>query len=216
MEIKNTKITTTGYSSFLIEKSSTIYIDPYNLEQNPKKADIILITHSHHNHCDLKSLKKIVKKNTIIIATPDSQSRLLNFDFPIQLELIEPGEEIKIKNTKILATHSYSTNNPSHKKENNFVGYLIKFKDLLIYHAGDTDVIPEMQKLTGYKNKKKYFIAILPIGAKNTMSPEEAIIATKKIKPDLIIPMHYSENKNIIKDFEDLCKIEEINFKILN
>ena len=121
MKIKDTNITSTGHAGFLIENKSTIYIDPYNLKESPKKADIILITHSHHEHCSLKDLKKIVKENTIIIATPDSQSRLLNFKVPIHLELIEPGEEIKIKNIKILATPAYNIDKPFHKKEDKVV-----------------------------------------------------------------------------------------------
>jgi len=215
MKIRDTEITTTGNSSFIIKKNSIIYIDPYHIKTTVEKADIILITHSHHDNCNLEDLKKIVKKNTIIIATPDSQSRLLNFNIPIHIELIEPGEEIAIRNIKILATPAYNINKSFHKKENNFVGFLIKYNNLIIYHAGDTDEIPEMQKLTGYKNKEKYFIALLPIGGKDTMSTEEAINVTKKIKPDLVIPMHYKENENPIKEFTELCKLEEINFKIL-
>ncbi|MCK5604370.1 MBL fold metallo-hydrolase [Candidatus Pacearchaeota archaeon] len=215
MRIRGTEITTNGHASFLIEKHSNIYIDPYHLKENPKKADIILITHSHHDHCSLRDLKKIVKENTIIIATPDSQSRLLNFDFPIHLELIEPGEEITIKNMKILAVPAYNTNKSSHKKENNYVGFLINTKDLLIYHSGDTDVIPEMQKLTGYKNKNKFFIAILPIGGKETMSSAEAVEASKIIKPDLTIPMHHLEDNEAIQEFQDLCEIEKIDYQIL-
>lgn len=215
MRIRGTEITTSGHASFLIEKYSTIYIDPYRLKENPKKADIILITHSHHDHCSLRDLKKIVKENTIIIATPDSQSRLLNFDFPIHLELIEPGEEITIKNTKILAIPAYNINKSFHKKEHNFVGYLIKTKDLLIYHAGDTDAIPEMQKLTGYKSKDKFFITLLPIGGKHTMSAKEAVSVNKMLKPNLAIPMHHLENNEAIEEFKDLCEAENINYKIL-
>jgi len=58
MKINNTEITATGHSGFLIEKQYTIYIDPYNLKENPKKADVVLITHSHHDHCSLKEFKK--------------------------------------------------------------------------------------------------------------------------------------------------------------
>ncbi len=215
MRIKDTEITTNGHSSFLIEKNYTIYIDPYALKENPKKADVILITHSHHDHCSLKDLKKIIKENTIVIATPDSQSRLLSFKANIHLELIEPGEEITIKNIKILAVPAYNINKSFHKKENNFVGYFIKSKDLIIYHAGDTDFIPEMQKLTGYKSEEKYFVALLPIGGRYTMSPEEAISLSKILKPDLVIPMHHWENKKVIEDFRELCEIDGINFKML-
>ena len=50
----------------------------------------------------------------------------------------------------------------------------MKINNLIIYHAGDTDLIPEMQKLTGYKQPGKEFVALLPIGGRFTMNVEEA------------------------------------------
>ena len=48
-----------------------------------------------------------------------------------------------------------------------------------------------MQKLTGYKQQGKSFVALLPIGGRFTMSAEEAAEAAKIIKPTLAIPMHW-------------------------
>ena len=72
-----------------------------------------------------------------------------------------------------------------------------------------------MQKLTGYKSKEKFFIALLPIDGKYTMSAEEAVEVSKIIKPDLTIPMHHWENEKTIEVFKDICKAEKISYKII-
>jgi L-ascorbate metabolism protein UlaG (beta-lactamase superfamily) len=98
------------------------------------------------------------------------------------------------------------------------VGYVIKLDDIIIYHAGDTDVIPEMQKLTGHKKNGSEFIALLPIGGRFTMNVEEALEAAKIIKPNLAIPMHYGSlagSKDDAEEFVKLCKDEGINAEIL-
>ena len=94
----------------------------------------------------------------------------------------------------------------------------MKTNDVIIYHAGDTDNIEEMKKLTGYNQPDKKFVALLPVGGKYTMNSEEAFEVAKKIKPFLAIPMHYGSiigTKEDAEDFLKLCKDEKINAEIL-
>ena len=95
---------------------------------------------------------------------------------------------------------------------------MIDFSGTRIYHSGDTDLIPEMQKLTGHNQAKKKFIALLPIGGRFTMSVEEAFEAVKLIKPSLVIPMHYGSvvgSEDDAKEFVELCEEEGIDAKIM-
>ncbi|PIO01484.1 Zn-dependent hydrolase, partial [Candidatus Pacearchaeota archaeon CG09_land_8_20_14_0_10_30_9] len=113
---------------------------------------------------------------------------------------------------------AYNIDKPFHPKEEGLVGYLIKINEVIIYHAGDTDLIPEMQKLTGYNQQDKKFIALLPVGGRFTMSAEEAFEAAKIIKPTIAIPIHWGSIIGSIKDaeeFKELCKTEGINVEIL-
>ena len=90
--------------------------------------------------------------------------------------------------------------------------------DVIIYHSGDTDLIPEMQKLTGYNHKGKTFVALLPVGGRFTMSAEEAFEAARVIKPSLVIPMHWGSiigSKEDAEEFYELCQEGGINCKIL-
>lgn len=218
MKIKDIEIKWLGHSGFLIKNSKVIYIDPYNIKNNSEKADLILITHSHYDHCSFADMNKIIKEGTKIIITADCQSKITRFKVPIRMEIAEPGQELTFGDIKISALHAYNLDKHFHPKEENWVSYLIKTKDLLIYHAGDTDVIPEMQKLTGHKQPDKKLIALLPIGGRFTMSAEEAAEAAKLIKPSLAIPMHYGSiigNQEDAEEFAELCREENIDVKIL-
>ncbi len=212
MEIGEVKLEWLGHSGFLIKNSKVIYIDPYNIKHD-EKADLILITHSHYDHCSVADLNKIVKEGTKILLPADCQSKITRFEVPIQIEVVEPGQEIEFGDIRISTIPAYNVDKPFHAKEEAWMGYLIKINNILIYHAGDTDIIPEMQKLTGFKQEGKKFVALLPIGGRFTMSVEEAVEAAKLIKPSLAIPMHYGSiigNENDADEFVKFCKGEGI------
>src|SRR3989339_866544 len=193
MKIGDVEIKWLGHSGFLITNSKVIYIDPYNIKEDLVKADLILITHGHYDHCSFADIQKIVKDGTKIILTADSQIKISTFP-------------------------AYNINKHFHAKNEDLVGYLIKMHDVLIYHAGDTDLIPEMKKLIGYKQEGKKFIALLPVGGRFTMSAEEACEAAKIIKPTIAIPMHYGSivgSEEDALEFVELCEEEGIQAKIL-
>ena len=218
MKIENIELNWLGHAGFLIKNSKVIYIDPYNISENLPKADLILLTHSHYDHCSVADLKKIVRNGTRIIAPADCQSKITRFDQPIKIDIIEKDQNLDYEGIKISAIPAYNVDKPFHSRDESWLGYLIKINNILIYHAGDTDLIPEMQKLTGHKQKDKKFIALLPIGGRFTMSVEEAHKAAKLIKPNLVIPMHYGSIVGSIddaKEFCELCTEDKIECEIL-
>ncbi len=217
MKFGNIEMKWLGHSGFLIKDQRVIYIDPYNIKDGLEKADFILLTHSHYDHCSFQDMSKIVKEGTKIIATADCQSKVARFNVPIDIHLVEPNQEIAFGDLKISTLPAYNVDKNFHPKEEGWVGYLLKLNGLLIYHAGDSDSIPEMQKLTGHKNDKT-LIALLPIGGRFTMSAEEAAGAAKLIKPDLAIPMHYGSvvgSQSDAEEFRELCEEEGIKVEII-
>lgn len=91
--------------------------------------------------------------------------------------------------------------------------------NISIYHSGDSDIIPEMQKLTGYSGGNGEFIALLPVGGRFTMTAEEAAEAAKIIKPSLAIPMHYGSiigSNDDAEEFIQLCAENGIKAKALD
>jgi len=218
MKINGVELNWLGHAGFQIKNSKVIYIDPYNIKDGLEKADIILITHSHYDHCSFADLDKIIQEGTRIIATADCQSIIAKFKIPLKIELVEPGQEFEFYGIKVSTLPSYNVDKHFHPKAEGWVGYIIKIGDIIIYHSGDTDKIPEMQKLTGYKQQGKEFVALLPVGGRFTMSAEEAAEAAEIIKPTLAVPMHWGSvagTEADAKEFVELCKEADIRAEIL-
>ena len=95
------------------------------------------------------------------------------------------------------------------------MGYIIKHGNVIIYHAGDTDKIPEMEKLTGYAKDGNEFVVILPISGSYVMTAEEAAEVASMLNPAMAIQMHYGAGvAGTVEDaqrFVRLCK--EVNIK---
>jgi L-ascorbate metabolism protein UlaG (beta-lactamase superfamily) len=205
-----------GHSGFLIKTPTRILaIDPYNISDKVPQADIILITHSHYDHCSLIDIKKIAKPNATIIITADSQSKITKCE-NVKMEIIEPGDKLDIANIKIEAVPAYNIRKSYHEKREGWLGFLIKTEKTIIYHAGDTDKIPEMKNLTGYGRQDTKFITLLPVSGKFVMDAEEAAEVASLLNPDLAIPIHYGAGVagtlDDAKNFKELCK--QINIKV--
>ncbi len=220
MEIKGVKIDYLGHSGFLISNGNgkNIAIDPYNVSDKVKNIDLILITHSHYDHCSIKDIEKIKKAGTTAIIPADAQSKITKVE-NINMQIIEPGDELTFGNIKIEAIPAYNVDKEFHSKREGWMGFVIKFKDVIVYHAGDSDRIPEMSKLTGYGKHGNEFVALLPVSGKYVMDAEEAADVASLISPDLAIPMHYgagvSGTENDAERFVKLCKEKGLNARIL-
>ncbi len=105
------------------------------------------------------------------------------------IKVIKPEDEITFDDIKIKTVDSYNTEQGSSTRKVHHkgygVGYLITIESKTIYHAGDTDFIPQMRELGDID------VALLPIGGKFTMDIHEAVDAAIAIKPKIVIPMHY-------------------------
>ncbi len=219
MEIGELKIEFLGHSGFIISNAKKrIAIDPYNVSERAGKVDFILITHSHYDHCSIKDITKLAKEGTIIVVSADSQSKITKID-NVEMQIIEAGEELEFDDVRVEAIPAYNIGKEFHPKKEGWLGYLVKLNDAVIYHAGDTDKIPEMINLTGYGKLGKDFVALLPVSGKYVMSAEEAAEAASLINPSLAIPMHYGAGVagtiDDAKSFLKLCEENGINAKML-
>ena len=197
MDFEGIQITWLGHASFRINANDRIiYIDPFQLDGG-EEADLILITHDHHDHCSPDDVKKIHKEGTMIISGGNCELNVDNIQ-------IKPGEEKEFEGIKIKAVPAYNVGKEFHPKEKNYVGFIVEINGKRIYHAGDTDLIPEMDVIAAD-------IAMLPVGGEYTMDAREAAEATKKINPSIAIPMHYGSivgELNDAKEFSRLCECE--------
>ena len=145
------------------------------------KADLILVTHEHHDHLDPNAIKTLSKNDTIVIANPNS-AEILGYGIAMK-----NGDKRSIDGIEIQAVPAYNVSPDRlqfHPKGRDN-GYVLNIGGLKIYIAGDTEVIPEMSAL------KDIDIAFLPCNLPYTMTPDQLIDAAGIIKPKVLYPYHY-------------------------
>jgi L-ascorbate metabolism protein UlaG (beta-lactamase superfamily) len=197
----NIKINT--HSSIQIDDMA---FDPYDADKIKFKAKYIFITHTHYDHLDIPSIKSFSNKKTIFIAPYDAKETLeLHFDNKIIY--VKPYDEINLETCQVEVLPSYNINKDFHKKESNWVGYKV-IKDGVVYAVlGDTDATPELENL------KAIDVLFVPIGGTYTMNAKEAAALSNKIKPKLVVPVHYgtvvgtkADEKEFLKNLDKKIK----------
>ena len=198
-----------GHASFEIKAGDKIiYIDPSEGEYKDK-ADLILISHSHDDHCQPSKVKNIRKEDTLVIAPADCALKVGG-----SVKSLKAGEKSSFGDVTVEAVSAYnykrfrSPGNPFHPKGFG-VGYLVTVGNRTIYHAGDTDFIPEMRDL------RNIYLALLPSGGTYTMDNPEVAEAALAIKPEFVIPMHRwnTDPNEFKKDVEAKSKIKVVILK---
>lgn len=180
-------------AAFRIEDGGKqIYIDPFMLpSKDLPKADIIFISHAHYDHFSSKDIEKIKKDGTMFVAPKDVATELKG-----EVKVVAPNQRFELGKLKVKTIPSYNITKNFHPKSNNWVGYVITLSTgETIYHAGDTDFIPEMKTL-------EVDVALLPCGGTYTMDAKQAADAANAFKPKIVIPMHYGDVVGSDKDAE--------------
>ena len=190
--IKN-KIVWLGHDCFRIDASRCVYIDPYQI-QDTKPADVILVSHDHFDHCSPEDVAKVQQPATIIVTEKDSAKKLTG-----DVRVVTPGERLELESLAVEAVPAYNINKDFHPKSNGWLGFVVEIDGVRIYHAGDSDHIPEMKDLS-------VDIAMLPVSGTYVMTAEEAIEAALAIQPKVAIPMHYGA---IVGDNNDAVKFRD-------
>jgi L-ascorbate metabolism protein UlaG (beta-lactamase superfamily) len=173
------KIFWLGHASVRIVGPPVIYVDPWKLADGAPRADLILVTHEHHDHFSPDDINKIAKPSTAYVAPASVAARLSG-----AVHSVRPGDRLSLQGVDIRAMPAYNIGKPFHPKSAGHVGYVITLAGRSIYIAGDTDKIPEMSDL-------KVDVAMLPVGGKYTMTAEEAAQAANEIRPGVAVPMHF-------------------------
>ena len=175
-----------------------VYIDPWGLTGDVATADLVLITHYHFDHFSKDGeylepdkafqprgdgdLARIVGPKTVIVAPRDVAAECSGDVRPVA-----PGDRIEAAGIRIETVPAYNTAEDrldAHPKGNRWVGYLIELDGRTYYHAGDTDHLPELERI-------RADVAFVPVGGTFTMDPAEAAGFVKKLTPSLAVPMHF-------------------------
>ena len=188
------KIHWLGHSSLRIDAGQTIYVDPFELSAGAAPADIVLITHEHYDHYSAEDLEAIAAPATHVVTIASVADQL---DLP-HVHVVKPGDSLTVEGIEIDAVPAYNVNKKFHPQSAGHVGYIITVDGTRIYHAGDTDLIPEMADFD-------VDIAVLPVSGTYVMTADEAIQAAERIGPQIAIPMHYGAIVGGLSDAEQFA-----------
>jgi len=197
-----------GHATFSIETDdgTKLVIDPF-FDENPSfegsvddiEADFILITHGHFDHvADVIPLAE--RTGATVIASFEIATYLENHGLTASPQHIGGGVHYPFGYVKMTpALHGGMVQLPGAESFTTLPGgFLLNLNGgQRLHHAGDTGLLMEMQLLKG-----KVDVAVLPIGDRFTMGPEDAVTAVDFICPEVVIPCHYDTWPPIEQDAE--------------
>jgi len=186
-----------GHDTFRIDGPPVVYVDPYQIADGLPPADLILITHDHFDHLSPADVARIHKPSTKVVAPKEVEGKL-----SVPVEVIAVGESKTVAGVRVKAVPAYNTDKSYHPKKDGKVGYVLTVAGVTYYHAGDTDVIPEMAGL-------EPDVALLPVSGTYVMTATEAAEAARKVKPKIAVPMHYGAIVGSDADARKFAKLLE-------
>ncbi len=196
-----------GHAGFVVEaKGKTIYIDQFRVKNASRKADILLITHPHFDHLSNADIAEVATEGTDVLVPADSTEKI---EYGKATSVV-PNKQYNIRGIKISTVPAYNIDArrlKNHPKANGWVGYVVDIGGVKVYHAGDTDFIPEMRALA-------VDLALLPMGGTYTMDLKEAVAAANSMhSTKSFAPMHY---KNLLGAEGSVRAEEEFRKEVRN
>lgn len=198
-----TRLTWLGHGTWTIDTAgSTILLDPF-LDDNPTapirssdvRADTILISHGHFDH--IADAAKIARRTGATVVSNYEICEWVGKQGVEKLEHMNLGGTIsqpwgRVKST--IAHHSSSL--PDGSYGGNPGGFVLFLTGATIYFACDTALFDEMRTI----GELSIDLAVLPIGDRFTMGPDDAVRAIKLIEPRRVAPAHYNTWPPIAQD----------------
>lgn len=183
---------------------STVKLSP----QSIKDADLVLCTHAHAGHMDAPSVLGLLESSGHAkLVLPKSASahanalgvayeRMTTTDADLRVEYFKDGLYGRV----YAAPSAHPELEWSPLGGYPYLGYLIRFGQETIYHAGDCKPYPELaQRLQRYN----VTVALLPIGGDN-FTPNEAAELCDAIGSRWVAPMHYDQPDDVNRFIEHL------------
>ncbi len=178
----------------ITDGKTVIYIDPFQMKEEPKNATYIFITHDHYDHYSPEDIKKVACEKTVLIIPEKIEKKVKEVEGLVkEIVTVKPGTFHELDNLEFEAVPAYNILKPFHMKTAEYVGYILHVNGKRIYIAGDTDETQET-------NDGKCDIALVPIGGTYTMDAKKAADLVNILRPEVAIPVHYG---NVVGSMRD-------------
>jgi L-ascorbate metabolism protein UlaG (beta-lactamase superfamily) len=204
-----------GHAGFRVQtRGATVYIDPYRVPAGAPPADLILVTHGHYDHFSPRDVEALSHDDTWLIAPAAVAERVSG-----RVASIAPGETIELEylhGIDVTAVAAYNTSKrdsdgePFHPRAAGGVGFDLNVRGERLYHAGDTDVIPEMDAVVGVD------VALLPVCGTYVMTAGEAVEAARRIQPRIAVPSHWGSHLGTRADADAFAERAPVEVRILD
>ncbi len=192
-----------GYATIRIRSRTgvTVYVDPgrYGVldDVRPQDGDLVLV--SHDDHYDPDGIERVAHEDAIVVvhdAVDAAEIDRVNRQpesLPYEIERVRADESFVLGPLDLFTTPAHNQPDGPHTRddgtpyhpEGTGCGFGLTLDGVTVFWPGDSDVLPVHRDL-------EVDVFCPPIGGGPTMDREEAATLAKKLRPELVVPVHYN------------------------
>ncbi len=160
-------------------------LPPAVLPTDVGRLDVVLITHDHADHADIRAMDQMDKRALVIVATNDLAARIRNLGYR-EVTVLAPWEDLRLRDVTIAAVPALH--------DIYEIGYVIRGGGTSVYFAGDSRLHPDLPAIAERFAPDVSLLSCdgtrLTGADLHVMTPEDAVTAARTLKSRLVLPSH--------------------------